>query len=71
MTNAEQPHSKYPHVHAIIRIDLPLDQGAPENSIAVVKVMSSKLMAEDEITRLNNINAGKSCRYTLQTTRLS
>jgi hypothetical protein len=66
----EQPHSKYAHVYAIIRIDLPIGDAAPENRIAVVKVMKAKTPAEQEVSRLNEINAAKACRYYLQTTRL-
>jgi len=33
------------------------------NSIAVVKVARSKEAAEAEVSRLNQINAGKNCVY--------
>jgi len=57
-------------MYAILRIDLPVSQDNPENSIAVVKVFSSEKTAEEEVLRLNGINAEKGCRYVLKTTRL-
>jgi hypothetical protein len=57
-------------MYAVIRIDLPVSQENPENSVSVVKVFSSKMTAEQEVDRLNNVNSGKGCRYVLQVTRL-
>jgi len=42
----------------------------PENSVAVVKVLSSKALAEQEISRLSQVNRTKKCRYEMRTTRL-
>jgi len=42
MTVADHPHSKFRHLYAIVRIDLPVSQENPENSISVVKVTSPK-----------------------------
>ena len=67
---SDTPHSKFRHVYAVLRIDLPVNPENPENSIAVVKVFSSKFSAEKEVARLNNINSEKGCRYVLNTTRL-
>ena len=58
-------------MYAVVRIDLPVSQENPENSVSVVKVFSSKMTAEREVSRLNRINASKGCRYVLQTTRLA
>ncbi len=66
----EIPHSKYLHAYALVRFDFPVNQDEPENSVNVVKVLFSKDLAEHETSRLNKLNAAKSCRYELQTTRL-
>jgi len=66
----EKPHARFPHVYAIVRFDFPVNQADPENSVMVVKVLSSRDFAEQEVSRLNEVNAGKKCRYELQTTRL-
>ena len=63
-------HSRYPHVYAIVRIDAPVDEANPENSVAVVKVLDSKQSAEKETARLNKINAGKNCVYSMCVTRM-
>jgi len=70
MSEDEKPNARFRHMYAIVRIDLPVSQETPENSISVVKVFSSKSAAEQEILRLNRINGEKGCRYVLQTTRL-
>jgi hypothetical protein len=70
MIESEKPHSKFRHVYAVLRIDQPVSCEAPENSIRVVKVFSSKMTAELEVDRLNKVNSGKDCRYVLQVTRL-
>jgi hypothetical protein len=66
----DAPHSKFQHAYAIVRFDLPVSQECPENSVIVVKVLLSKDVAEQEVSRLNELNAAKQCRYDLQTTRL-
>jgi hypothetical protein len=38
----DQPHSKYPHVYPIVRIDTPFDQAHPTNTAIVVKVLISQ-----------------------------
>jgi hypothetical protein len=68
MGTTDKPHSRYEHVYAIVRADLPLDQGVPENSISVVKVMCSRQMADQEAVRLNDVNKEKACRYFVNTT---
>jgi hypothetical protein len=67
---SDTPHSKFRHLYAVLRIDVPVNPENPENSIAVVKVFSSKFSAEQEVARLNKINSEKGCRYVLNTTRL-
>ena len=68
---SETPHSKSRHLYAVVRIDVPVNAENPENSIAVVKVFSSKIAAEREVSRLSELNAGKECRYVLNVTRLA
>ncbi len=67
---SDSPHSKYPHVYPIIRIDTPLDQDDPQGKIIVVKVLTSQVAVEAEVSRLNEINADKSCTYFYCTSRL-
>jgi len=66
----DRPHSKYPHVYPIVRINTPIDQPHPTNTITVVKVLTSQGAADAEVSRLNQINAGKSCTYFWCTSRL-
>ena len=66
----EQPRSKWPHVYALVRFDFPMDPEIPENTVTVVKVFRSKAYAEQEAERLNNLNASKSCKYVVCTTRM-
>ncbi len=70
MNDAEKQNSRFQHVYAVVRIDFPLDVDSPENTIAVVKVHSSKSDAESEVSRLKEINQKKGCNYILYTTRL-
>src|SRR5689334_2973755 len=66
----EQPHSKYPHVYPIVRIDAPIDLTNPTQSITVVKVLTSLSDAEAEVSRLTQVNTDKSCLYFYRTSRL-
>jgi len=63
----ETPHSKYQHVYAVVRLDLDMSR---ENSFTVVKVLTSKESADQEVSRLNHLNGEKGARYEVQTTRL-
>ncbi len=65
----DKPHSKYLHVYAIVRFDLPVSQSNPENSAIVVKVLSSRVLAEQEASRLREVNKEKRCVYNVQITR--
>jgi hypothetical protein len=62
------PHSKFQHVYAIVRFDFPINPDNPGNSIAVIKVLSSKALAEQGISRLSQVNSTKKCRYEMHTT---
>jgi hypothetical protein len=66
----DTPHSKYPHVYPIVRIDTPIDQTDPTQKITVVKVLTSQSDAEAEVSRLSQVNAHKSCLYFYCTCRL-
>ena len=65
----DKPHSKYPHVYAIVRFDLPVSESNPEDRAIVVKVLSSRVLAEQEASRLKEVNKGKRCLYVVQITR--
>ena len=65
----DKPHSKYPHVYAILRFDFPVSKTDPENTATVVKVFSSKVLAEQEASRLREVNRAKRCVYVVQGTR--
>jgi len=62
----DKPHSKYPHVYAIVRFDSYL---SGENGATVVKVFPSKEMAENEASRLREVDQGKQSTYAVQITR--
>jgi hypothetical protein len=66
----DQPHAKYPHGFAIVRIDLPVSGRNPEDSLAVVKVFSAELAAKEDAARLNKVNADKRCKYVVLVTHL-
>ena len=66
----DQPHSKSRHVYPIVRIDKPFDEAYPTNTLSVVKVLTSEAAAEIEVSRLNTINANKSCVYFYNISRL-
>ena len=67
---SETPHSRFLHVYAIVRFDFPLDTSYPTNTATVVKVFVSKQAADQEASRLNQLNADKHCHYEVFTTRL-
>jgi hypothetical protein len=53
-----------------VRIDIPFNQEYPTNTFAVVKVLMSQAEAEAEVSRLNQVDADKSCVYLYCTSRL-
>src|ERR1700733_6344096 len=57
----EKPHSKFRHLYAVLRIDLPVSRENPENSISVIKVFHSMMSAEQEVDRLNKVNSERGC----------
>ena len=70
MTLTNRPHLRYEHVYALVRIDLPVSEAAPQDTVAVVKVLCSEESARREAARLNQINRDKGCRYFVYTCRL-
>ena len=64
-------NARFDHVHAVVRVDCPIDNDTPENSIMVVKVFTSEAEAEAEVERLNQLNDDKNCRYFRQITRMA
>ncbi len=68
----ESPNAKYDHVYAIIRLDRDAVTGRipDRNLVMVKKVVRSKEVAEQEVERLNRLNADKGCEYYYQITRL-
>jgi len=67
---SEKPHSKFLHLYAIVRIDMPVSVDNPENCVSVVKVLASRAIAEKEASRLRDVNRGKRCAYHVYTTRM-
>ncbi len=65
----DKPHSKYLHMFAVVRYDLPISPNHPQNSISVVKTFSTRALAEEEADRLRAANEAKGCTYEVQTTR--
>jgi hypothetical protein len=62
----DKPHSKYLHRDAIVRFD-PHLRG--ENGTTVVKFFPSNELAEQEASRLSEVNRGKQCTYAVQIAR--
>ena len=64
---SDSPHSRYPHVLAVVRVDLL--QAADEHRFTITKVFDSEQRAQAEVDRLNALNDGKPSTYFLQLTR--
>ncbi len=62
----DKPNSKYLHLYVIVRFD-PYLSG--EDGATVVKVFSSKEIAEQEASRLRDVNKGKQSTYAVQIAR--
>jgi hypothetical protein len=63
-------HSKYAHVFAIVRFDLPITDSNLEQRTSVVKVLPTQTSAESEALRLNELNDAEGCKYVVYLTRL-
>jgi hypothetical protein len=66
---SDKPHSKYPHVYAIVRFHLYRSRFKLDCAMVVI-VLPSRELAEQEAERLRQVNKGKECTYAVQTTRL-
>ncbi len=62
-----KPNEKFDHAFAIIRVDCFID---PPTNITVKKVVWDEDFAQQEVDRLNKINADKECYYFHQLTRV-
>jgi hypothetical protein len=59
------------HAYAVIRLDAYLAPDVPiRERITVKKVVASQEVAEQEVARLNDLNADKGCEYFWQVTRV-
>jgi ABC-type lipoprotein release transport system permease subunit len=66
-----KPNKNYDHAFAIVRFDTYQDSTAlPQNKIMVIKVVLSQEFAEQEVTRLSELNHEKGSIYFWQVTRL-
>jgi hypothetical protein len=55
---------------AVLRVDDFLNAECLEHRVSVKEVVRSLQIAEREVTRLNELNRNKGCRYFWQSTRL-
>jgi hypothetical protein len=62
------PHSRYPHVYVIVRLDA--GHADPEDALSLPKVFRNEVKAEEEARRLNELNSTKACRYIVVVSRL-
>ena len=65
-----QPNRRYAHLYPVVRIDTPVNNERPENSVTAVKTYESEEQADVEAKRLNVLKADKSCHYFTCVTRL-
>jgi hypothetical protein len=70
-SEAMKPNHRYTHVYAIVRVDTSAQSDVPlDVRITVKKIVTDPTVAEAEVKRLNDLNAGKGCTYFFQVTRL-
>lgn len=62
-------HSKLVHVFAIIRVETSGDHSW-EHRVTVTKIVKDEERANQEVERLNELNAEKGCLYFSQVTRM-
>lgn len=68
---ADRPRTVTTPCVAILRVDEFQDTGvAIENRVTVTRVLLDEAAAKTEVTRLNELNRGKGCRYYSQVTKL-
>ena len=69
--NALKPHPRFDHVYAIVRYETDAGEIASvESRVTVKKIVLDPHVAEDEVRRLNALNAGKGAYYFAQVTRI-
>jgi hypothetical protein len=65
------PHQRHEHVYAIIRVDqFQGSETLPQDMITVTRIVHDQACAEQEVERLNHLNADLGCTYFWQITRL-
>ena len=67
---ADSPHSEYPHVYVVLRVDDFSRADAPEDRVAAVSTFVSWDAAEREAKRLNAFHEDRNLRYVVLTSRL-
>ncbi len=68
---ALKPNKKFDHVFAIVRVDTFHELDVPfEKTVTVKKVVWTEKIAEQEVERLNKLNASVGAVYFWQLTRL-
>ena len=71
MKSINKPSKKYLHVFAVIRVDTFHDSSTHvEDKITVTKIFRTQESAEQEVERLNKLNAQKGSIYFWKITRL-
>lgn len=66
------PNRDYDHVFAIIRFDsFQLPDAPPDELVTIKMIVWDQEVAEQEVARLNSLNAGKGSVYFWQMTRLA
>ena len=66
-----RPNARYDHVFAVVRVDTFHHPSAPTKDMITVKeVLWDKEAAEQEVERLNRLNADKGAVYFWKITRL-
>lgn len=58
-----KPNRDFDQAYAVVRVDFPFDPSAPEHSISVVKVEWTEEAVKKEVSRLNEVNKGRCCKY--------
>jgi hypothetical protein len=69
--NMDKPHSRFTHLYALIRYDVPLDSENLHSSVSVIKIFANRADAEEEANRLGSINDRTKCVYQVQVTRFA
>jgi hypothetical protein len=64
----EEPHSKYTHLYAIVRFDSHRNRFHLEHCATLVKDLASPHRAEQEASRLREVNQGKDSTDVIRTT---